>query len=82
LKSLSDIKEDMSTLYDELRSGKVELKLAAELANIAGKNLKAEQMELAKAIFLQGHAGNVTPTFPAAQQLLASGEKKQKVVTG
>ena len=42
----------MSTLYDELRSGKIELKMAAELANIAGKYLKAEQLDLAISIFL------------------------------
>lgn len=54
MKTLNDIKQDMSTLYDELRSGEVELKLAAELANVAGKYLKAEQLELATAIFLDG----------------------------
>lgn len=56
VKSLADIKQDMSTLYDELRAGKVELKTAAELANISGKYLKAEQLELAKQIFLSGQS--------------------------
>lgn len=51
MKSLSDVKQDMSKLYDEVESGKTELKLAAELANIAGKYLKAEQLELARDIF-------------------------------
>jgi hypothetical protein len=59
VKSLSDIKQDMSSLYDELRDGKVELKLASELANIAGKNLKAEQLDLARAIFLSGSGAPV-----------------------
>lgn len=51
MKTLNDVKQDMSTLYDELRKGTVELKHAAELANIAGKFLKAEQLELAKEVF-------------------------------
>ena len=55
MKTLNDIKSDMSTLYDELRAGTVELKTASELANIAGKYLKAEQLDLATAIFLSGH---------------------------
>lgn len=54
MKTLNDIKADMSDLYDELRAGSVELKTAAELANIAGKYLKAEQLDLAKEIFLSG----------------------------
>ena len=52
MKTLNDIKQDMSTLYDELRNGSVEIKTASELANIAGKYLKAEQLELAKEVFL------------------------------
>lgn len=50
-KSLDDIKYDMSELYDQLRGGTVEIKQAAELANIAGKFLKAEQLMLAREIF-------------------------------
>lgn len=52
MKALSDVMNDMSTLYDELRSGAIELKMAAELANISGKYLKAKQLELATEIFL------------------------------
>lgn len=52
MKSLQDVKEDMSALYDEVRRGDVELKTASELANIAGKFLKAEQLQLAKDVFL------------------------------
>ena len=52
-KSLTDIQIDMSALYDQLRDGALELKLASELANIAGKNLKAKQLELAESIFMQ-----------------------------
>lgn len=57
MKTLNDIKQDMSTLYDELRSGAIDLKTASELANVAGKYLKAEQLDLATAIFLDGKAG-------------------------
>ena len=52
MKTLDDIKQDMSELYDALKTGSVDLKVAAELANISGKFLKAEQLELAKSIFL------------------------------
>ena len=54
MKSLNDIKQDMSTLYDQLSKGEVDLKTAGELANIAGKFLKAEQLDLATAIFIDG----------------------------
>jgi hypothetical protein len=50
-KTLNDVKSDMSALYEELRGGKVEIKVAAELANITGKFLKAEQLQLAREIF-------------------------------
>jgi hypothetical protein len=52
MKTLDDVKLDMSTLYDEVSSGATELKTAAELANIAGKYLKAEQLQLAREIFM------------------------------
>jgi hypothetical protein len=51
MKSLSDIKKDMSELYDGLKKGEVDIKVASELANISGKYLKAEQLELAREIF-------------------------------
>lgn len=65
MKSMTDIKEDMSVLYDSVRNGGTDLKTAAELANIAGKFLKAEQLELARSIFLSGQATKM-------QQLLSS----------
>jgi hypothetical protein len=52
MKTLSDIKQDMSDLYDQVRAGQVDLKTAGELANISGKFLKAEQLQLAREIFL------------------------------
>jgi hypothetical protein len=51
-KTLDDIKSDMSALYDNVVEQSVDLKTAAELANIAGKFLKAEQLQLAREIFL------------------------------
>ncbi|MEO6710809.1 MAG: hypothetical protein ABI054_06095 [Planctomycetota bacterium] len=56
MKTLDDVKADMSRLYDEVNAGSAELKTAAELANIAGKYLKAEQLQLAREIFLS-HIG-------------------------
>lgn len=52
MKTRNDVKKDMSDLYDELRSGEVDLKIASELANIAGKFLKVEQLDLAEKIFM------------------------------
>ena len=52
MKTLTDIKQDMSDLYEALKAGSVDLKTASELANISGKFLKAEQLELATAVFL------------------------------
>jgi hypothetical protein len=52
MKTLTDIKQDMSELYEAVKAGTVDLKTAGELANISGKFLKAEQLELATAVFL------------------------------
>jgi hypothetical protein len=52
IKSLVDVRRDMSALYDQVRDGTCDLKLAGELANITGKYLKAVQLELATEIFL------------------------------
>ena len=51
MKTLNDIKQDMSELYEQVKTGEVDLKTAGELANISGKFLKAEQLELARDIF-------------------------------
>ena len=53
MKSMEDVKQDMSVLYDEVRGGSTDLKTASELANIAGKYLKAEQLQLAREIFVE-----------------------------
>lgn len=60
MKTLDDIKLDMSVLYDDVNSGLMEIKTASELANIAGKFLKAEQLQLAREVFLSGR-----PALPA-----------------
>lgn len=52
MKTMDDWKGEMSKLYDEVRSGTVDLKHADTLANIAGKFLKAEQLQLARDIFV------------------------------
>lgn len=53
VKTLDDVKEDMTVLYKELRDGKIDMKLAAELANVTGKFLKAVQLEFAMKVFLE-----------------------------
>lgn len=61
-KTLSDVKSDMSTLYDQVRDGSCDLKLASELANITGKYLKAVQLEFAREVFIS----NKAPALPHA----------------
>lgn len=60
MKTLTDIKQDMSDLYDALKVGAVDIKIAGELANISGKFLKAEQLELAKEIFMSNRNRTLT----------------------
>lgn len=55
MKTLSDVKTDMSDLYEQVKNGECDLKLAGELANITGKYLKAAQLELAREIFLSNN---------------------------
>lgn len=51
MKTLSDIKQDMSNLFDQLKAGEIDIKTASELANISGKFLKAEQLDFAREVF-------------------------------
>ena len=60
MKTLTDIKQDMSELYEALKVGAVDIKIAGELANISGKFLKAEQLELAKEIFMSNRNRTLT----------------------
>ena len=52
MQTMQDIRNAMAKLYRDLESGEIDLKTASELANITGKFLKAEQLELARDIFL------------------------------
>ena len=52
MKTLEDIKRDMSALYDDINGDRTDLKKAAELANVAGKFLKADQLEFARSVFV------------------------------
>jgi len=52
VKTLDDVKADMSDLYEQVKCGQTDLKMAGELANITGKYLKAVQLELAQEIFM------------------------------
>ena len=60
MKTLTDIKQDMSELSEALKVGAVDIKIAGELANISGKFLKAEQLELAKEIFMSNRNRTLT----------------------
>lgn len=48
---LQAISKDMRTLFDSFRAGKCERADADTAANIAGKNLKAQQLITANAIY-------------------------------
>ncbi len=62
MKTLNAIKTDMSELYEAVKNGSVDLKVASELANISGKFLKAEQLQLAREVFLSNRAEPVSIT--------------------
>lgn len=64
IKSLDDVKRDMSELYELVKSGSGDLRRASELANITGKFLKAEQLKLAREIFLANRGAH--PLIEAA----------------
>lgn len=53
MKSLNDIKQDMSDIYEAVKSGSTDLKTAAELTNIAGKFLKADALQFAREMYLE-----------------------------
>lgn len=58
VKTLDDVKADMSALYDQVRDGTTDIKTASELANITGKYLKAVQLDLATEIFVSNNPAN------------------------
>lgn len=55
MKTLADVKADMSELYEQVKAGDCDLRLAGELANITGKYLKAVQLELATEVFMSNN---------------------------
>ena len=48
---LVDVESDMKALYKDFSSGSIQRDAADSLANIAGKRLKAVQLDLADEIF-------------------------------
>lgn len=52
MKTLIDVKQDMSDLFELLKNNKIDIKTASEMANVTGKFLKAEQLILARDVFL------------------------------
>lgn len=71
MKTLEDVKLDMSELYEQVKSGDTDLKMASELANITGKYLKAVQLDLAQQIFLasqKAHSADLANQLQDARQ--------------
>jgi hypothetical protein len=54
VKTLDEVKADLSRLYDELRDGRLQREDAAEMANIAGKFIRADALLLAREMFASG----------------------------
>lgn len=52
VKTLDDVKADMSELYEETKAGTVDVKLAGELSNITGKYLKAYALQIAETMLI------------------------------
>lgn len=61
MEKLNFYSEEMQKVYNQVRDGTIELKPAELLANIAGKGLKAEQLKLAREIFLKDAGGQTQP---------------------
>lgn len=51
MSTLTTVKTNLAPLYSAVLAGTVDLKTASELANIAGKQIKVEQLEFAKEVF-------------------------------
>lgn len=47
MKNISELTQDLGSLYNELRTGTVDIKLATELNNTAGKIISAHKVQLA-----------------------------------
>ncbi len=70
MKTLDQIQNDMSELYERLKAGEVQREDAAELANIAGKYLKAEQLKLAREIFVTNIGHRLSQSNPMARKAI------------
>ena len=67
MKTLQDVMSDMSALYEQVRDGDCDLRVASELSNITGKYLKAAQLEFAKEVFLERKAQHI-PLLPGVDE--------------
>ena len=70
MNNIAALSQDLSKLYEEIRSGGIDLKMASELNNTAGKILKAHQVQLAY-YALRGEAPEIP--YLAAKKIM---EKK------
>jgi len=53
-KTLEDVTQDLSSLYENFKAGLVDRADADSMANISGKIIKIEQIKLAREIFITG----------------------------
>lgn len=64
---LTEIESDMKLLYSRRMKGAVDREDCDSLANVAGKRLKAVQLDLADDIFVSGGV----PALPAPKEISA-----------
>jgi hypothetical protein len=58
--TLTTVKNNLADLYSAVLAGTVDIKTAGELANIAGKQIKIEQLEFAKEVFAKERPAAIT----------------------
>lgn len=46
MKTINDLRNDLLTLFDDIKSGKTDVKVAAEMNNTAGKIINSVKAEL------------------------------------
>tara|TARA_R110001606_G_C14958926_1_gene601649 strand:+ start:332 stop:535 length:204 start_codon:yes stop_codon:yes gene_type:complete len=46
MKNVSELRDHLSEVFDELRAGNIEAKSASELANLAGKMINSAKVQL------------------------------------
>lgn len=46
MKTATQLRRDLSEIFDQLKSGQIELKQAAELSNIAGKMISSAKVQV------------------------------------